>query len=144
MTRLLKSFAGIMFLLLLIPASEVLTDEAENKASGSSVKELSATQASELIQKNRDNPGFVILDVRTSEEYSQGHIENAVNIDVKSDSFPDELQNIDKNDTYLVHCRSGGRSERAVSIMEEMGFTDIYEIGGGFSEWQSEGLPVAK
>jgi rhodanese-related sulfurtransferase len=108
------------------------------------VKEVDAEEARVIIEEKKGSPDFVILDVRTDEEYSGGHIEGSTNIDVKSESFTDEVGKLDKSKTYIVHCRTGRRSETAVKIMEEMGFTDIYWMRDGIVGWQDAGYPLAK
>lgn len=108
------------------------------------VKEVDAEEARVIIEEKKGSPDFVILDVRTDEEYSGGHIEGSTNIDVKSESFTDEVGKLDKSKTYIVHCRTGRRSETAVKIMEELGFTDIYWMRDGIVGWQGAGFPVTK
>lgn len=105
---------------------------------------VSAQEAYSLIQDNRDNPDFVILDVRTPEEFSDGHIEGAVNTDFYEGAFRDELDTLDKDKTYLLHCRSGNRSQQTLDIMEELGFSKIYHMIGGIIEWEVEGLPTVQ
>ncbi len=97
-----------------------------------------------LIQDNQNNPDFVIIDVRTPEEFAEEHIENAINVDFRSETFRDELNKLDKNKTYLVYCRSGGRSGSALEIMKELNFREVYNMLGGINVWKSEGLPTTK
>lgn len=97
-----------------------------------------------LIQGNEDNLNFVILDVRTPEEFLGEHIENAVNLDYYSDTFRNDLDKLDKNKTYLIYCRSGSRSEKALNIMKELNFKEVYNVSGGIIKWKSEGLPTTK
>lgn len=97
-----------------------------------------------LIQGNKDNLNFVILDVRTPEEFLGEHIENAVNLDYYSDTFRNDLDKLDKNKTYLIYCRSGSRSEKALNIMKELDFREVYNMSGGIIKWKSEGLPTTK
>jgi len=59
-----------------------------------------------LIQKNKGNPDFVILDVRTPAEFADEHIENAINLDYYSETFRDDLNKLDKTKTYLIYCRT--------------------------------------
>ena len=87
----------------------------------------------------------MILDVRTPEEIAEGHIQGAVFADFKSDDFLDKIQELDKTADYVVHCRSGQRSEEAIEIMAEFGFTGTLVNGGGMEEAaESTGLPVVK
>ena len=82
--------------------------------------------------------------MRTPEEFGEGHIENATNIDFYSETFRDELDNLDKNKTYLIYCRSGGRSGKALDIMAELNFKEVYNILGGINQWKSEEFPTVK
>ena len=108
------------------------------------LEDITSQEAFTLLQNNQDNPNFVVLDVRTPEEFGDGHIENAINIDYYSDTFRDELDNLDKSKTYLVYCRSGGRSANAMSIMAELNFKEAYNMLGGMIEWKAEELPTVK
>ncbi len=108
------------------------------------IEDITPQEAFTLIQNNQNNPDFVIIDVRTREEFSGGHIENATNIDFYSETFRDMLNNLDKNKTYLIYCRSGARSGSTLDIMAELNFKEVYNILGGMLQWQSEELPTVK
>jgi phage shock protein E len=82
--------------------------------------------------------GFTIIDVRTPEEYDEGHIQGAFNINVKSEGFVTEIEKLSKSDTLLVYCRSGKRSHYAAQVMVSFGFQKIYDLEGGFINWESE------
>ncbi len=101
-----------------------------------------AVEAYELINKNISNIDFIILDVRSPEEYHESHIENAENIDFNSQIFESEISKMDKNKKYLVYCRSGHRSSNAVKIMINLGFTNIHDLSGGIRKWKGQGLPL--
>jgi rhodanese-related sulfurtransferase len=75
----------------------------------------------------------VVVDVRTSDEYSAGHLEGAVNIDVQSPDFDSRLAELPKDGEYVVYCASGNRSSSAAARMESLGFTNVID-GGGISE----------
>jgi rhodanese-related sulfurtransferase len=107
------------------------------------IEDITPQEAFTLIQDNQNNPDFVIIDVRTPEEFAEEHIENAINMDYYSETFRDELNNLDKNKTYLVYCRSGKRSGNALDIMKELNFREAYNIGG-ITEWKAAGLPTTK
>ncbi len=104
---------------------------------------LTIKEAYNKIRENKNNPDLIILDVRTQDEYSQGHVENAKNIDYYSKTFETDLNKLDKSKTYLVYCRSGSRSSKALKIMEKLGFNEVYNIGG-IMDWQGAGYPVVK
>jgi rhodanese-related sulfurtransferase len=108
------------------------------------VKNIDSGEAHVLIEKNKENPDFVILDVRTDKEYSKGHLKDSANIDYKSETFVEEMGKLDKSKTYVVYCRSGRRSAAAADIMKEAGFVDVYMLEGGIVGWQSDGFPVEK
>ena len=108
------------------------------------IEDVTAQEASTLIQDNLDNPDFVIVDVRTPEEYDEGHVEKAINIDFRSENFRNEIDKLKKDKTYLIYCRSGRRSADALDIMKELDFTRIYHMNGGILEWLDEVLPTVK
>ena len=108
------------------------------------VEDVTAQEAFTLIQENQNNPDFIILDVRTPEEFADGHIEKAINMDFYSDTFRNELNDLDKSKAYLLHCRSGNRSGNTLKIMKELNFMKIYHMTGGSIEWQAEELPMVK
>ena len=104
---------------------------------------IDAVKAGELIASKISNEDFIILDVRTQEEYESGCLKNAINIDYNGSDFKEKLSKLDKDKTYLIHCRSGRRSAETAGIMEDMGFTDIYDLNGGINGWMaSSGVVV--
>ncbi|MCW4011695.1 MAG: rhodanese-like domain-containing protein [Candidatus Bathyarchaeota archaeon] len=94
------------------------------------------------IDLMEDKPKLVILDVRTPVEYSEGHIENAVNIPV--DALETRLNELNKDDEILVYCRTGNRSSTAIEILDEAGFTKLYHMHEGISVWIDQGHPVVQ
>ena len=99
--------------------------------------DVTVQEARSLIE---DKPDLVILDVSTTSEYEDGHIEGAVNIPVQELSARlDELSN---EDELLVYCRTGNRSAQAVDILQDVGFTEIYHMNAGITEWIEAGYPV--
>lgn len=107
-------------------------------------KDVSVTEANAVIQDVKNNSNLIILDVRTKEEFDGGHLNNAINLDVNSDKFREEVGKLDKNKKYLVYCRSGKRSKTAQGIMKEMGFKEVMNMTGGFLDWEKAGLPFKK
>jgi len=87
----------------------------------------------------------ILLDVRTPEEYEQGHLKGATLIDyLEEKSFNEEIAKLDKNKTVYVYCRSGGRSGNAQEIMLKQGFKNVVNMDGGIDEWKKQGLPIEK
>ena len=84
-----------------------------------------------------------LVDVRTPEEYEQGHIVGAMNIDWKSDAFAHEATSmLDKSKTIAIYCRVGHRSHEAGNKLYKMGYTRIVELQGGLEAWKSAGKTV--
>lgn len=90
------------------------------------LKNVSLAEAKKLAEENKDNVDFVIIDVRTPAEADKCKFKNSVNIDLFSKDFTKKLDELDKNKIYLVHCRGGNRSLKALKIMQKMGFKKIY------------------
>ena len=86
--------------------------------------------------------GVVVLDVRTPEEFAAGHLAGAVNLDLRSATFDADLALLDHATSYLVYCHSGNRSAMAVQAMQQLGFTDVADLQGGITAWQSAGYAV--
>lgn len=97
-----------------------------------------------MIRNHQDNLNFVILDVRTLPEFTGEHLENALNLDYHAETFPDALNELDKNKTYLIYCRTGRRSGIALGIMKELNFREVYNMLGGIVQWKEAGLPTVK
>jgi phage shock protein E len=88
---------------------------------------ISPNEARTLIENNKE---IIILDVRTLEEFQINHLDNAINIDIYNTNFKDQIDKLERNKSYLVHCKAGGRSEEACRIMEELGFKDLTNVLG--------------
>ena len=87
----------------------------------------------------KDDANAVILDVRTEDEFSEGIIPGAFNIDIyKGQGFIYALEELDKSKNYYVYCRSGGRSGQACLIMSQLGFENTYNLLGGIMNWEGE------
>lgn len=97
-------------------------------------EKISAQQAKEMIDKGEYG---VILDVRTLEEYNEGHIEGATLLPDNEIKDKAEITLYDKEEVILVYCRSGRRSEAAAKVLVEMGYTKVYDFGG-IIDWPYE------
>ncbi|OGO43153.1 MAG: hypothetical protein A2137_07945 [Chloroflexi bacterium RBG_16_58_8] len=115
-----------------------------DRATRQKIRDVSPEEAFVIIGTSSRLGNPVVIDVRTPAEYAGGHIHRAMNIDVNSTEFRDKINTLDKNVTYVVYCRSGGRSDMARDIMEEMGFRNVINVTGGFSDWEAAGLPVER
>lgn len=92
---------------------------------------------SEFENKLKSVENAQIVDVRTAGEFSEGHLDKAENIDWNGDNFETSAQKLDKTKPVFVYCLAGGRSKKAASKLSEMGFTNIYEMDGGYMKWSA-------
>lgn len=113
--------------------------KTQNTTENSEKLELNAT---EFNQKISQKPGL-ILDVRTPEEYAQGHLNQSQLIDYKSDDFSQKVKELPKNKPIYVYCRSGRRSHEAAKILRDLGYHPVFELEGGIISWEQAKLPVS-
>ncbi len=113
-------------------------------AAGSAVTNVTVGKAQTLMKDRAGKPDFVILDVRTPEEFAEGHIDGAVNLDIQSRDFEKGLRTLDRNKSYLVYCRTGNRSRQATIAMEALGFRSILHMNEGIVKWKQQNLPLAR
>ena len=105
-------------------------------------KQINSAELVELIKVNK---APVILDVRTSEEYLQGHIPGAINIEYQElPSRIDEVRNLGKKDKIIVYCERGVRANIAEETLKKAGFTEVLHLEGDMSGWRDGGLEVEK
>ena len=98
---------------------------------------LSTLQAIQLLNKGKVS----IVDVRKSDEYNAGHLRDSKNIPI--DGLAKRVSELDKSHPVLVVCQSGVRASRAAAEFKRAGFGEVYILDGGYTEWRSQGLPVA-
>lgn len=84
-------------------------------------------------------PGVTVIDVRTPQEYAAGHLEGAVNMNVESPDFANQISSLNKDATYEVYCHSGRRSTLAGDQMSGAGFGTVYNLDGGIADLQAAG-----
>lgn len=122
---------------LLLAAVALTGCSGSGTATAEGVRTVAAGEAQQLIED-----GAVVIDVRTPEEFASGHLADARNIDVEGDSFHAEVDELDRDASYVLYCRTGARAGAAGEMMLEMGFTDVANAGG-FEDLASAGLPTA-
>ena len=108
-----------------------------NNPNKGEIEMVSAVQVYEAVY---GEDSLQLVDVRTSEEYAVSHLKNAQNICVTNDDFKKKVAGLDKEKPVYVYCKKGGRSAEAAIILKEMGFTKVYDLQGGITSWQDEGL----
>ena len=84
--------------------------------------------------------GIQLVDVRTPGEYKKGHLANALNVDFLDAKFESNIQKLDKTKPVIVYCQRGGRSAKCASKLIANGFTKVYDLEGGFAQWEYNGL----
>ncbi len=106
----------------------------------SAPKDVTPDEAERVLKLN---PGMVILDVRTPEEFSEGHLPGAVNLNFFATDFLEKVKSYEGKNV-LIHCASGGRSGQALSRLKDTSFGALYHLKSGFTGWQSAGKKVER
>jgi len=124
-----------IFSLLLLITTTSLFVEAQT------IRKLDPQNFEKQLKESKDP---ILVDVRTPGEYAQGHLANAVLIDIYSDDFKSRVGKLDKTKPVFVYCKAGSRSGAAVGVFTEMGFKEIYDLSGGITAWQRASKPIEK
>ncbi|SRX54392.1 putative adenylyltransferase/sulfurtransferase MoeZ [Aequorivita sp. CIP111184] len=101
------------------------------------IKILTPQEFHDSIIKNKD---IQLVDARTEAEFEEGHLQDALNIDVLETNFNTEAEKLNLEKPVYVYCRSGKRSAKAALILKDLGFKEIYDMQGGYLNWESEGF----
>ncbi len=115
-----------------------------NEENNQIIRNISAYKAEKLVKENKDNPDFVILDVRTPKEFSAGHLKGALNMDFYAENYREQIEKGDKEKKYLICCGSGVRGSKTLQAMAEAGYVEVYNILGGVRMWEMSKLPLTK
>lgn len=108
-----------------------------------SVPAIQVLTPAEFEERLASTADAQLIDVRTPEEVATGKLPGAGNIDVKSNDFSDiAVNSLDLNKPVFVYCKRGSRSSAAADQLELMGFTEIYNMDGGFLQWKEEERPT--
>lgn len=103
--------------------------------------EVSSQDVNSMLKKSKD---FIILDVRTADEFNAGHIKGAINIDVRQADAFSKIDKLNHTAKYIVHCRTNHRSGIAVDYMTQKGFKTVYQMMDGFPGWAANNYPFVK
>lgn len=125
--------------------SETADQTAETPAgdgtdAAAGVRLVSPDEAAAIVAEGR--PELVVLDVRTAEEFAEGHLEGATMLDFYQADFADNLAELDRDTPYVLYCRSGNRSGQARTMMADLGFSSVVDVDGGITAWTGAGLPL--
>ena len=129
-----RKLIGLVLALLLVVAA------CSSSSDTATIDLVSPAEAAQVVED--DPAGLVVLDIRTPEEFNDVRLAGAINVDYYDADFADQLDALDKNDPYVMYCRSGNRSSDAIKTMKELGFVEVYEIDGGIVNWYDSGFPV--
>lgn len=149
MKRQTLQWTAVVGLLLLILPQQSLVADPSKAESGSffnplkqkmAPKDLTPDEAERVLRLQQD---IVILDVRTSEEFAQGHIPGAVNLDFFAPDFAEKVKGYEDK-AVLIHCASGGRSGQTINMIKDGKFAAIYHLKSGFTGWQAAGKKVVR
>jgi thioredoxin len=113
---------------------------------GQPSKTIHTVDVKAFAEKLKTTESPQLVDVRTPEEYSVGHIENATNSNWFDENFAASISKYDKAKPVFVYCKVGGRSAKAADKLAELGFTEIYNLDGGYMKWNAanESKPSGK
>ena len=134
-SMLLVAFISINF----IACGQKSSTKEQNAEADQSV--ISLISPEDLNKVNKD---IQLIDVRKPDEFSSGHLENAVNMNFYDDDFEEQIKTLDKSKEVYLYCRSGGRSGKAAQKLEEMGFTKVYDLEGGILNWEKNNMKIVK
>ncbi len=112
---------------------------ADSSQPNAAIRDIDVQEAASLLKQDAT---VVVLDIRTPQEFQQGHIADAENIDFRSPEFRKKIEVLGRDKPYLVHCASGGRSTRSLSVFEELQFKQVYHLEAGINGWLAAGQPV--
>ena len=139
-TKRLKQFVPFIFIFLIIFSILGLTgcsnptNHANIASNSNTYQQITEEEAAKMMQSETN---YIILDVRTAQEYASGHILGAINIPNETIAAENVQQLPDKEQLILVYCRSGNRSKQAAAKLVDLGYTNIVEFGG-INDWSGE------
>ena len=135
---IMKSFKIYYILLFIISGLNYNCNNNNPRTPGVNIPTGEIT-VDEFEQKLNMTPEAQVVDVRTPEEFNDGHLLTAINIDFKGTDFEYKIGALDKTKPTFVYCLSGNRSSKAADQMKNLGFTEIYQMKGGIKDWKKSG-----
>lgn len=113
---------------------------AGSEAAGQDVRLVSVDEADALVI----DPNVTVIDVRTPEEFAEGHLERASLLNFYDADFQQRLAELDRSGDYLIYCRSGNRSGQTAVMMKDLGFKKVSDVAGGIIAWGEAGKSLTK
>jgi len=140
--KLIPLFFTVLFAATIVSCdNQTKSTNSAKELSQSNIKVVSPKEVYDALQQDS---AAQLIDVRSSDEYGVTHLKNSQNICVTAPDFKEKAAKLDKNKPVYVYCKRGGRSAQASLILAEMGFTQIYDLQGGITNWQSQELETIK
>lgn len=130
----------VFFLSLVFVAFAIISCKDKQPSGDATVELITVEEMDSLLELGK----VQLIDVRTPKEYTEGHIEGAVNINFADENFEELIANVDKSKPVAVYCGRGGRSGKCSAYMKKAGFTKIYDLDGGITEWKYKGKSLVK
>jgi rhodanese-related sulfurtransferase len=116
---------------ILLSSTALYSQQQFSETQDEQIERISKSKFQEKIATGE----YILFDVRTTEEYMEGHLEGAKSLDFLNENFVNTITSLNKNYKYLIYCQSGARSAKALQQMKEAGFIHVLELEGGYSNW---------
>ena len=141
MTASLISRIALPILVVAVVSSSGCSNAQSEKNAGPILKDVSNAEFQQLMTSL---DGALLLDVRTPEEWNEGHLAGAAHVDYWGDekAFEDAMNSIPRDRPVLVYCAGGGRSGLTAKELVAAGHKEVYNLENGISSWERDGLPV--
>jgi len=118
-------------------------EKTSGKNSSGNTTQINATiSVDEFEKKLAENSNVQLIDVRTPDEFNQGHLKGALNYDINSSDFENKIAKLNNGKPVMVYCLSGGRSSSAAELLGQKGFSEVYNMQGGIMKWNSANKPL--
>jgi len=122
-----------------VPDTISVKDQANGAMQGFTIVNMNEVEFETTLAQATNR---VLIDVRSDEEYKEGFIAGAINIDVDGDLFDTYIKTLDKNKVYFVYCAGGSRSRVACNKLKSAGFTNLFNLDNGIEGWKDVGKPI--
>ncbi len=109
---------------------------------GLAYADVTTVTVKQAVERMKKSSQIIVVDIRTPEEFAKGHIKKAINVNMNDKSFAKKLTKLDRTKTYLMHCRSGGRSTASLPVWNRLGFKNVLHLSRGTLGWVKAGQPL--
>ncbi len=138
----MKKYSFLFFAILTLVIVSCNDAQKTNDKAMTQTIEVVAPKAMYEILLN--DPSAQLVDVRTKDEFAVSHLKDAQNICVTDNDFKQKVAFLDRSKPVYVYCKKGGRSAQASKILKQMGFTKIFDLQGGITNWEQQQLSTQK